>query len=204
MIKPILIFTIAMSLFLGLFLNHFARVNKVWEAFPKPDLFYYFYWEDLVWMFLWVLFSITLYASFFVRHFPKTVTKRMKLFFAVFSGITLIYMLLVFAFPVLRGKYTDYAYLEMGISALPSIIIVLYGERKKLPKLLKFGVISFFLSLFIEIVGKRHELWGFKGEYAGWVNIFGAAFPIEEFVIWMVLGGISLAAYYEIFLGNKE
>ena len=48
--------------------------------------------------------------------------------------------------------------------------------------------------------------WVFPGEnFIGWVSFVGGLrIPIEEFVLWMMLGAMYLLAYYEYFVDDTK
>lgn len=55
-----------------------------------------------------------------------------------------------------------------------------------------------------EIIALKIKLWSFPGEYSGFINIFGVGIPLEEFVLWVVLGGASVATYFETFVDDLK
>ena len=44
--------------------------------------------------------------------------------------------------------------------------------------------------------------WHFPGEYIGTVILLGASFPLEEFIIWIVLSAAVVLSYYELFIDD--
>jgi len=79
---------------------------------------------------------------------------------------------------------------------------VIFKKPKLLGKLLKAGLFNVFLFLSFELTALHLDQWRFPGEYIGTVQIFGLIFPLEEFVIWIILGTPIILSYYELFVDD--
>jgi hypothetical protein len=71
-------------------------------------------------------------------------------------------------------------------------------------KLIKLAIFFFGLTLTIELVSLKTDLWIFPGQYFGLINIFGLTFPLEEFIFWICLSAPAVIAYHEFSIDDEK
>ena len=85
------------------------------------------------------------------------------------------------------------------------LVLFLYHYPKFLLKYCLEGLYFFFLLLAFEITALKTGQWIFPaGDFIGTVTMFGVTFPIEEFVIWMMIATPPLLSYYEFFADDRK
>ena len=82
------------------------------------------------------------------------------------------------------------------------IMWVAYRHRHLIPKLLSITIIMALFALVYEIVGLYVGDWSYQGQYLGVIQMFGTRFPLEEFILWILLGTMTIVCWYEEFEDN--
>ncbi len=161
--------------------------QKILGLIPVDYAIFYFVW----------LFSIyVFYEHFLDDEKNRSISKYIGYASTPFL-IALIVVLSLFALNP-RLLAVPYAYLVFGLPAifLP-LFFIIYKKPRLLPKLVKIGVFFAGMTLMIELVSLKTNLWIFPGQYFGLVSIFDLVFPLEEFVFWILLSAPAVIAYYE-------
>ena len=194
------------GLLYGFLLDYFAEFNDAWSwagmdqlVFPSRILGVVS-GDVMVWFFFWV-FLLVIFYEHFVEHDRKdTISPNIK--YALAPGFVVfgILVLLHFLHPeVLRW---DYAYFWLGLFTLPPFFFVVYRKPKLLLKFLKPAVFFVFLYMAYEITALRLNQWHFPGQYIGTISLAGVTLPIEEFVIWILMGSPIVLSYYELYVDD--
>ncbi len=174
------------------------KTNFSWRILGSPP-------EELLWFFLHVFYIIVFYEHFMddelvVRASPRTKQLFIVSAFALATSLSLV----TFLGDASRIRY---AYLTVGaITMLPILFYLLFTHARFVKKLAPF-VIYFFLYTFImEIQAVRFGLWSFADtqNYIGLITLFGATFPVEEVLFWMMASPLVAIVYYEFFIDDTR
>ena len=205
--KHAILFSLVVGFAMGLYLEGVSAINSVWTWKP--------YFEHIKlgpvfliaipWYICWVWIVISVWKVFFDRRHHQRreggVIRRHLLFLIPLISfiILLLYVLVVvphvFALP--------YAYLIFGgiIFILP-ILFIVWRHKDLIPRLLKLATVLSIFFLIYEIIGVYLGQWRYDGLFIGVVNIFATKIPIEELVLWVFLGSMTIAVWYEEFENN--
>ncbi len=204
-IQRSLLFSLLFSVPFSIVVNEIAVFNKAWATttiFSSKFLGITSY-EDLLFGFLFVYASIMFYNHLISKGKHNLINDKMR-YFIIPSIIIIISFLIIYSEnkDVLR---IPYAYLILGlIFGLMPLITYLSFFPKKTSKYMKTGSYFFLNMLLFEITALQLNQWSFPGnEFLGWINIFGNKFPIEEFILFIIIAAMSVVMYYEFFDQDK-
>lgn len=200
LIKRVLFFALPLGVILSIILQFFAEKNGLWYAqFLLPRVLN-LPLDVFLWYPFWVLLVVLLYEIFVdFKSVNKKISKNYKWFIASLFSLAIIFA----AWLKLGSVSINTAYTTiLSLPVLLSIVYIIFKDRKLLPKLITFSLILLPFSLVYELIGIKLHHWEFSGEYIGLINIAGLSMPIEEFILWIMLGSASIAAYYEIFVDD--
>lgn len=191
----------------GFLFAYLADWNRIWawptESLPWSLWFYLVNPVELLWIFLWVLFVVLFYEHFVERDTQKTVSTRIIWAILPASLITLTIALLTVFYPTALDW--PYAYAVLIVLNLPSIGILLYRRPRIIYKLVLPAFFFVPMHLLHEITGVLLGQWYFPGQYFALVPLPGGiSVPIEEFVVWIVLGSILTLSYYELYIDDER
>lgn len=187
-----------------------AEYNNAWIWSPiNQPLFPYklfgIIWVDvLIWYFFWILITIVYYEHFFERKKfeSEKISPQFKKLIIFFSAVLILTVALYYLRPeALKFKY---AYLYLGLLISTPLYYLIYKKSRLAGKLLKAGLFSIFLFLSYELTALYLDLWRFPGNYIGQVQLFGIAFPFEEFVFWIILGAPASLSFYELYVDDGK
>lgn len=156
--------------------------------------------EVVLWLFMYVYFVMVFYEYFLDRHFDnKPIHRRFKYMIFVVMLFFVIFLMSMFV----TGTFVKipYIYLIFGfIFCFIPIPLILFKFPKLITKVLQ-ATIYFAASSFLwEIVALKLNQWTFPGNYfIGWLEIANVKFPLEEFLVWIVLGSAAVIVWYEYF-----
>lgn len=156
---------------------------------------------------LWVLF-LTFYTIVFYEHFcdDENIFSISKSWKRLMSASIIFYSsALVFVLFSTRIHHVSYAYLKGGIIGVVSIILYIALKRPSLfKKFLPVTVYFFCYELVMEVQAVKEGWWLFPDvkNYIGTIALFGATFPVEELIFWMILSTSFLLAYYELYVDD--
>lgn len=167
-----------------------------------------FAFEDFIWVAAWFMYIISFYEYFIDqprnakdaplnRNFPKLLIG----WYGSLAIFAVLYLL------VEKYLYIPYFYLffTFVLGIFPTALILI-----KRPKFIhKFFLISayfFAINMLHEWSAFMAKQWVFPGtNFIGWITLKGGfSFPIEEFVLWMMLGAVYLISYYEFFVDDTK
>ena len=102
--------------------------------------------------------------------------------------------------------YVDYFYFKLGIIvAVVPLVTVLSIFPRLWKKFVKVSVYFFGLSIMHELSALSVHQWEYPGKnFIGWVELFGARFPFEEFFFWIIIGVAALLSWYEFFVDDQR
>ena len=158
--------------------------------------------EEILWFFFHIFFILVFYEHFIddgdLGRFR--ITRRIKPLLWFSAAAFLSVLLAMYGLPY--ASRMPYAYAVVGgIAMIPILLYCSIRGSRFLKKLVPLAVFFFFYSFVMEIRAVQYGLWTFHdtANYLGTITIFGAAFPVEEVIFWMLLGPIVAVAYYETF-----
>lgn len=206
-IKKTFLFSLILSLPLGIFIDYIATIDKSW--FVPTTIFSFRLLgiipvEDLVWGFFLIYSIVIFYEHFLDKGKHELVDKRMKYLAWPLIILMLVFFTLFFTKPELL--VIPYAYFWIGIIflILPTITFLSFFPRL-LSKYVKTASYFFLLAVLFELTGLQLNQWTFPGQnFIGWVELFGHRFPFEEFFFWFIMGAVSILAYYEFFDDDRK
>lgn len=189
------------------FIADFISISSgIWftQDVSLPYIFGVLPLDDLVWGVFLAYYIIMFYEYFVDRNEDYLENRRHKfLFYSLLITaviVTLIHVadegLLIFSNP----------YLLIGI---PGFIIfpafVILKNPRYLTRFLLPSVFFFVHSFVFESVATIMNYWHFPSDvYIGWVTVFNASFPFEEFLFFPVLFAFTILCVYEYFYDYRR
>lgn len=162
--------------------------------------------EDFIWCATWFYYVIAIYETFIDRSQSNPDTLPSKRSRTLILGWFLAGCTFLLIYPLIKNLTIPYFYalFTFVIGLIPLIFFLI-----RYPKLWrKFSVLAlwlFFVNILHEISALTTHQWYFPGHhFIGWVQIFSYHFPIEEFMLWMMLGAMYLLAWYEYFVDDQK
>jgi len=151
--------------------------------------------DEVLWFVIQTLFVLTFYVHFFEPRKADRVGRRFIYFFLA----TLSAVVLISFFAAAGREYVaiPYAYLVAGSPMLLAVGYVMWRYPRLIPKFVKTAAFFFALFLVYELIALHLGQWEFRGEYIGWVQLWGARFPLEEFFYWMIVYTLFELSIYE-------
>lgn len=208
LIKKSAFFAVLFGLPLTIVIDYVLSISNTWfipkSVFPVR-LFGVVTIDMLLWGFLYLYF-IVMYYEYFLEHKFKDKLYYPNMKYLIIGSFGLLFALLTIIIlnPALLN--VQYFYLKVGlILGIIPIISVLLKFPNLVTKFLKTGAYFFYLSFIYEITAVKLGQWTFPGNsFIGWVTIFGANFPLEELLFWIILCAISVLSYYEFFDDDRK
>lgn len=160
--------------------------------------------EELLWVLFLVFYTIVFYEHFCDDENIFRLSKKLKYFIPI--SVSLFLLILLLALSSYDLGSISYAYFKVGvIGVVPIILYLALARRNLLKKLIPVIVYFFFFDLIMEISAVRNNGWSFPDieNYIGTITVFGAMFPLEELVFWMILSPAFLLTYYEIYVDDN-
>ncbi len=198
-------FSLLFSIPFAIMLDYIMEITGGWyiatSVFDPYRIFGYVTIEQLIWLFLYVY----LVAMFYETFLDKKCTH--KLSYPKLKYLIIVLYILFGAFLILHlTKHEileiDYFYLKFGIvlGLLPLLFAFL-----RLPDMYSAffvtGAYFFYLSFLYEVTALLLGQWSFPAanQFIGFIKIGTIAFPLEEFIFWILLGAIAVLSYYRVF-----
>lgn len=205
---PILWGTLLIGVLMSFPFDLFAQFNVAWVVpFDKVliplKLFNFYIVDELIWFALLAHYTLVFYEVFVDGGRRVRLSKNLITALAVW-GVASSFSIAAVLF---WGRFllVPLSYLVIvGPFAIPPILYVLYKKPHLLGKFIMPTVFFFFVALNFEIVSITFNHWIFFDDYVGWVSFFGASFPFEEFLYWIVLYPATCLSYYEILVDNGK
>ncbi len=206
-VQKALVFSVLMSVPLGLFIDYIATMDGAWfvptTVFPFR-LFGVVPIEDLIWGFFLIYSVVIFYEHFLDKGKHELIDRRMKYLVWPIAVILIIFFALLVIQPELL--VIPYAYWWLGtiFFVIPTVTFLSFFPRL-LSKYVKTASYFFLLAVLFELTGLQLNQWTFPGQnFIGWVELFGHRFPFEEFFFWFVMSSISVLAYFEFFDDDRR
>ncbi len=160
--------------------------------------------EDIVFSFFSIYLIALLYEYILKSHKKERAGNPRSWILASVSFLFIVFFLFFYFFHP-EALLLQYAY--FWVLCPLSLILLLVGAWKH-PRLLStflfLGLCCFPFALLYEILALKFGMWSFPGnQYLGIMSLFGVRFPLEEFICFIVLFPMSIAALYEI-LGARS
>jgi hypothetical protein len=189
----------------GFLLAYLADWNHVW-AWPKESLPWGTWFSivnpvELLWLVLWVAFVLLFYEHFIERDRARAVSRRVWWAIAPAPFVTAFIFVATTQYPALITW--PYAYAVILVLTLPPAMFLIYRNPHILLKLLIPAL--FFVPFHVahEVVSTLLGQWYFPGQYIAVIPLPGGTLvPIEETIVWIVLGSVLTLAYYELYVDD--
>jgi len=157
--------------------------------------------EQFIFSFLWILFIITIYESFFDRKIPfqkKRLISKSMLIFGL-TAVIAVFMLIgvIFINPQITIISYSYAFLGTVFFIIPLLLFLWYFPHL-FRRFMAITIYFFLFSLLVEFAGLNLNYWIFPGSHYLWtIRYFGVRIPIEEVLFYFVVSTPGILAYYE-------
>ncbi len=194
------------GLLFGFIFDFIQQANGVWSVprlFIPGRLFGFWPVENLFGYAFMTLFILVFYEHFLdTSESPRLAKRHSRLF--LFS-LTIAALIIIAYATRPSSLIFSHAYLYGGLAAITFPILFSIHNPKILPKFAQLAVFFFFVWLLLEIIGVRLGNWVFPNHgFIGYATIFGATFPIEEVLFWMMWYPATVVAYYEYFIDDGK
>jgi len=200
-VKKSLVFALLVGISAVLLIDPIAETAMIWgisTIFPK--LFGIIPLEQFVWGILFCYFIVQAYEVKFDKNDHKVLHERFKYFFLVafLAFLAEVYYL------IMRPNW-EYIYILGGsilfLLPITSLLIVHLNFRKKF---FKSSFYTAYLFLFFELAALINGNWFFPGKYIASILIMNHAFPLEEFIFFVLLGNAGVLTFYEFFDDDRK
>jgi hypothetical protein len=199
--KKIIVSTIIFGTLFGFFFEFIQEFNQSYAVIHAvfPKLFGVVPADNVLGHTMMALLTFTFYEHFISKQKTDTVSPRIK-YSLLLAGVAIVGTLgLYYIRPALLELRYSYAYL--GCLAIIPPIIYAYRHPRSIGELTAMIPFFFVLYIVVELLAVKHSWWIYPGyTYIGHVTLFGATFPIEELLFWMLCYALALVSYYKIFV----
>jgi len=200
------------STIIGLFwaftLDFIAEYNKVWDWAPdggllfKDKIFNIVAVDVLIWFFLWVFHILIFYEHFIDDEKFKKISHKWR--FAVILGFLFMISTSIIYNTAPEKFKPEYPYVIIGFISTIMGICILIKKRYLLPKVFLTSFYFSFVYLVFEFTALRLDQWRFPAKYIESIHVAGVVFPMEEFVIWILLSSAIVSTYCEFFIDDGK
>ncbi|MEK9176706.1 MAG: hypothetical protein AAB923_00245 [Patescibacteria group bacterium] len=201
---------IAMGLVFGVWYGYLfaylADWNRIW-AWPPESLSWGWFLGvngvEWLWVALWILFIVLFYEHFVERDTASGISRRVLWAVAPAGVITTAIIAFTFWSPSFLTWSHAYAVLAL-LTLVPAVVLVARNPRI-VWKLALPGLFFIPLHVAYEATALALNQWYFPGQYFGLVPLPGhTGVPVEEFVLWIVLGSFLVLSYYELYIDDGK
>lgn len=200
-----LVFSALMAAGFGIVFDYPAYLDNAWYVSSIFSLRIYglIAWEDIIWTFFFVYSVVIFYEHFIDKAKHKVLEGKAKF------GILLLILLVMLFFSLLHFKpqflNIQYYLFRFGfIFMFLPVVAMLSYYRKLISGFFITGVYFFAHSLIYELTALKLNQWIFPGKhYIGWVELAHFRLPFEEFFFFIMIGGMTVLAYFEFFDVDK-
>lgn len=194
--------SIVFGLAAGTLLQVVAELNRVWmyvPAFPFIQL-NGMPMEAIAWYVMWSGFVICIYSVFFDHRHPKAERKekykRHTPFLLLAGTVVLLTSVLAITHQEIFVVEHPYLVFVAPVFLFP-LLVVFYMRPHVFNEIFRAAIFLSLFALVYEVIGLRVGWWSFPGDYIASVPLGGMVVPIEELVLWVSLGSLSVLAWYE-------
>lgn len=200
-----LIFAIPFTIVLD-YITHVTRTYLFLDSIFNIRLLEYVTIDMILLGIFSTYFIIIFYRYFFGEHAPHKLYVRntTPLIILLLLLLLIFFILLIFSSDSLR---IPYFYLICGIVIfLVPLSTTCFVFKKIRYRFLKVGFYFFVFNLLYEITALKLRWWEFprEGEFVGWINFLGVAFPFEEFFFWIMLSAPSVVSWFVLFGEDRK
>lgn len=197
---------VVIGLALGFPFDFVAEYNHAWgwgADFALPvHLFGVVSLDVLVWFFLWVFLVVAFYEYFIEDDRSTRISPRAK--WVGLFGICVSALVVYVWHTAPHILEMDFAYAKLGTITVLLCGVLFYKNPHIIWKTLRTTPFFAFMYLAYEITALSMNLWTFPGAYLGSVSIGAIAFPLEEFIVWVLASSAIVAAYYEFCIDDNK
>lgn len=196
---PIMVFSLKIGTAI-LVAFYFSNLYNMWYVPSLYPRFLNISLEEIIFAFFWPMLIIGIHNMFFNIEYTRLNLR--KIFSPLFSFIIIIFTIgyILNAWP----SYLSYSYLFVGtLLVVPLFVSFLYKNKGMLRHIIPIGVIFFFLHMLSEIIGLKLGLWIFNGQYIAMLSVLDVSFPVEEFILWIILSAPFILSLWENFRFNR-
>lgn len=204
--RKIIISTLVFGALLGFIFEFVAEFNKSYSVisvlFPFK-LFGVLPPDNIIGHMMMTFLTIVFYEHFVDREIHSGISKN---FFHALLPTIFVAIFVLFAFLFKPELITlKYSYFYMGVVAIIPPIYLGFTQPKFIKNMALTAIYFFFFYFIAEIFAVKLNYWIYPGNnYIGWVSVFGATFPFEELIFWMMFYAASLVSYYELFIDDHQ
>lgn len=194
--------SIVFGLAAGTLLQAVSELNQLWRYEPAFPFFNLngLPMEAIAWYVMWSGFAICVYAVFFDTRKPKMerkeTLKRHAPFLILGSVVFVLTILLVF---LNRELFiVEHPYLVFGIPVfLLPLLVVFYVRPQVFNEIFRAALFLSLFALIYEVIGLHVGWWTYAETFIASVPIGAVVVPIEELILWVSLGSLSVLAWFE-------
>jgi hypothetical protein len=199
----VVLVSIVFGVAVGTLLQVVAELNRVWlyePAFPFLNL-NGLPLEAILWYVIWSGFAIGVYAVFFDKRHASPDARRTviqsNIPFLVFGALVCaLTILFLFFYPSIF--IINHAYIVYGIPVvIIPMLIIFYLHPKIFGEIFRAALFLSLFALMYEVIGLTVGWWNYPGSYIMAARIGGVNIPIEELILWVSLGSLTVLAWYE-------
>jgi hypothetical protein len=162
-------------------------------------------WEDILYFFLFFYAPILFWEHFLEPKRPERVwqsrMRSLSIGFACFMAAVLA------TWKWLPGALLiPYFYLIVTLLLFVAPVVLSVAMHPKLtPRLLRIGAYFGYVAILFEVTSILLGQWNYPStQFIGWVELFGARFPFEEFITWILIGAPGVVVWYEYFADDNR
>ncbi|HEY4505680.1 MAG TPA: hypothetical protein VJG67_03245 [Candidatus Paceibacterota bacterium] len=160
--------------------------------------------EDFFWFGAWFAYIVVFYA-YFVDKRPTNEEKISRRYASLlkgwFTAVIIFFLLYIF-----MEEYLYIPYFYLFFTVIIGIVPMLWILSKRHSFVYKFSKVAtyfFGLNFLHELSAQKTHQWVFPGDnFVGWVTVAGISFPIEELLMFMMLGSFFVLCWYEYFIDD--
>jgi hypothetical protein len=160
--------------------------------------------EGFIWSWFYIYTIIMFYEHFLEKTKDVLIHPRMKYALIFISSIVGVFVIgRIFLQNMISTRY--FYFIGALIGWLFPTFMMLIRHPTLIRKYLITGSYFLYLSILEEIVGQTLNHWYFPGtNFIGWINFFSHKIPLEEFVVFIILGAMGVLSYYEFFDDDRK
>jgi len=197
------------GIILGFLFDFLATFNNAWYIPDNQLTFPYRVLgfapvDELLVLILWTGLIMLVYEHFCERKQVEHLQFKKYLYHAIAPSL-LAFLVIICMFYLHPSVISfKYSYLILGLITAWPFLYVLYKKPKLLKRILMPAPYFFLVFFVYELIAVYLGQWYFNGEYIGHVQFFSQRFPIEEFILWIMVGSVIVLADYKLFVDTEK
>lgn len=197
-----LIFSIVLAIPFTIIIDSLAVQSQTWfipKSVFSSRLFGIVAYEQFMFGLMWTYSIVIFFEHFLDKGKHELIDRRMKYLIWPMIMALMIFIWVILSSPEILNIPYVYLWIGLLLGILP-ILASLDRFPRLASKYIKVAAYFFYHSMLYELTALQLEQWEFPGNsFVGWVNIGSHRFPLEEFFFWMILGAVTIVAYFEYF-----